>query len=91
MKDPSGKTPTKGSSHPNPAAQPAEPSQQAQSILEIGGGGEEFPEIDMAVAKQLIGEILDSNSRDNALAELSRCRESIPQLATILWDSFGNE
>lgn len=70
--------------------QPPQTPQQAHSILGMtAGGGEEFPEIDMVVAKQLIEEILNSNSRENALAELSRCRESIPQLATVLWESFG--
>lgn len=89
MKDPFGKTPTKMASRQGPPSQLSQSSQQAHSVLEIGRGGEEFPEIDMAVAKQLIGEILATKSRDNALAELSRCRESIPQLASVLWDSFG--
>ena len=44
---------------------------------------------DPAMVQQYIHDILDPNSRDNALAELSRCRETVPDLAVQLWDAFG--
>lgn len=44
---------------------------------------------DPAIVQQHINDILDPNSRDNALAELSRCREAVPDLAIQLWDAFG--
>lgn len=44
---------------------------------------------DPAMIQQYINDILNPNSRDNALAELSRCREAVPDLAIQLWDAFG--
>lgn len=36
---------------------------------------------------QLIDQLLKSSSREASLAELSRCREVIPDLAILLWNS----
>ena len=47
------------------------------------------PPADPAAVQQYIQDILDPSCRDNALAELSRLRESVPDLAVSLWDSFG--
>ena len=38
----------------------------------------------------LVNELLDINLRENALAELSKQREQLPDLAVILWNRFGN-
>lgn len=38
----------------------------------------------------LVNELLDSNLRENALAELSKQREQLPDLAVVLWNRFGN-
>lgn len=38
---------------------------------------------------RLIKQLVDGNQRDNALAELSRQREQVPNLAVSLWESFG--
>lgn len=45
--------------------------------------------MDPVLIQQYINDILDVTSRDNALAELSRCRETFPDLAVLLWDSYG--
>lgn len=37
-----------------------------------------------------ITELLSSNTRENALMELSRKREKVPDLAVLLWHSFGS-
>ena len=38
----------------------------------------------------LVNELLDNNLRENALAELSKQREQLPDLAVVLWSRFGN-
>lgn len=38
----------------------------------------------------LVNELLDNNLRENALAELSKQREQLPDLAVVLWNRFGN-
>lgn len=37
----------------------------------------------------LIDELLNPSLRENALAELSKHREQLPDLAVILWNRFG--
>lgn len=37
----------------------------------------------------LVNELLDVNLRENALAELSKQREQLPDLAVVLWNRFG--
>ena len=37
----------------------------------------------------LVSELLDNNLRENALAELSKQREQLPDLAVVLWNRFG--
>lgn len=37
----------------------------------------------------LVNELLDNNLRENALAELSKQRELLPDLAVVLWNRFG--
>jgi CCR4-NOT transcription complex subunit 9 len=37
-----------------------------------------------------ITELLSSNTREAALMELSRKREKVPDLAVLLWHSFGS-
>lgn len=37
----------------------------------------------------LVSDLLDNNSRENALAELSKQREQLPDLAVVLWNRFG--
>ncbi len=36
-----------------------------------------------------VAELMDSNSREAALMELSKKREQVPELALIIWHSFG--
>lgn len=38
---------------------------------------------------QYIADLLNENSREQALLELSKKREQVPELALILWHSFG--
>ena len=37
----------------------------------------------------LVNDLLDNNLRENALAELSKQREQLPDLAVALWNRFG--
>ena len=39
--------------------------------------------------KKLIRDILDKHKRDTALTELSKVRESIPELGAYLWNEPG--
>lgn len=36
-----------------------------------------------------VSELMDSNRRESALMELSKKREQVPELALIIWHSFG--
>ena len=36
-----------------------------------------------------VAELLNGNSREQALMELSKKREQVPELAMIIWYSFG--
>ncbi len=36
-----------------------------------------------------VAELMDGNSRETALMELSKKREQVPELALIIWHSFG--
>ena len=36
-----------------------------------------------------VAELLNGNSRETALMELSKKREQVPELAMIIWHSFG--
>ena len=36
-----------------------------------------------------IAQVLNANTRESALLELSKKREQVPELALILWHSFG--
>ena len=38
----------------------------------------------------LVNDLLDNNLRENSLAELSKQREQLPDLAVVLWNRFGN-
>src|ERR1700761_1751427 len=38
---------------------------------------------------QWVAELLDPNRREGALMELSKKREQVPELALVLWHSFG--
>lgn len=37
----------------------------------------------------LVSDLLDNNSRETALSELSKQREQLPDLAVVLWNRFG--
>lgn len=41
------------------------------------------------VYSSLVNDLLDNNLRENALAELSKQREQLPDLAVVLWNRFG--
>lgn len=49
----------------------------------------ELSEEEKAQVIQLVSEIIDTNKRENALAELSKRRDTIPNLAIYLWHSVG--
>lgn len=36
-----------------------------------------------------VAELMNGNSRETALMELSKKREQVPELALIIWHSFG--
>ena len=36
-----------------------------------------------------VAELLNGNSRETALMELSKKREQVPELALVIWHSFG--
>ncbi len=36
-----------------------------------------------------VAELMDGNRRESALMELSKKREQVPELALIIWHSFG--
>lgn len=38
-----------------------------------------------------VAELMNGNSRETALMELSKKREQVPELALIIWYSFGND
>lgn len=38
-----------------------------------------------------VAELMNGNSRETALMELSKKREQVPELALIIWYSFGNK
>jgi CCR4-NOT transcription complex subunit 9 len=40
--------------------------------------------------KALVNDLLDNNLREHSLAELSKQREQLPDLAVVLWNRFGN-
>lgn len=37
----------------------------------------------------LVDDLLENNLRENSLAELSKQREQLPDLAVVLWNRFG--
>src|SRR5699024_9279259 len=39
---------------------------------------------------QWVGDLLSAETREQALMELSRKRETVPELAVLLWNSFGS-
>ena len=54
------------------------------SATVLSGGSVEHDKI-----YQWINELLSSETRENALLELSKKREVVPDLAIMLWHSFG--
>lgn len=54
-------------------------------------GGAENPNMseDNRRTMQYIADLLNENTREQALLELSKKREQVPELALILWHSFG--
>ncbi|KAK4543680.1 Cell differentiation protein rcd1 [Oleoguttula mirabilis] len=59
----------------------------AGSIFNAGGPGEVSEENRRVL--EWIAQVLNSNTRESALLELSKKREQVPELALILWHSFG--
>lgn len=59
----------------------------------MGVGGDHGPSGGMSEddrkTMQHIVELLNSNTREGALLELSKKREAVPELALVLWHSFG--
>lgn len=51
---------------------------------------QETGKIDEKALIRLVKDLLSAKDRENALAELSKHRESIDNLAVVLWNTFGN-
>jgi CCR4-NOT transcription complex subunit 9 len=54
----------------------------------IFGAGDSISEENRRVL-EWIAQVLNANTRESALLELSKKREQVPELALILWHSFG--
>lgn len=54
----------------------------------FSGPGEQMSEDNRRVL-EWIAQVLNANTRESALLELSKKREQVPELALILWHSFG--
>ncbi|ESP03175.1 hypothetical protein LOTGIDRAFT_205068 [Lottia gigantea] len=61
---------------------PQQPPQQQQAPLSL-------PPVDREKIYQWINELTSPDTRENALLELSKKREFIPDLSPMLWHSFG--
>ncbi|KAK2728011.1 CCR4-NOT transcription complex subunit 9-like [Artemia franciscana] len=55
----------------------------------VTGSTTPLPTVDREQVYQWIAEITNPKTRDNALLELSKKREVVPDLAPMLWHSFG--
>lgn len=54
----------------------------------MGAGEQQMSEENRKVL-EWIAQVLNANTREAALLELSKKREQVPELALILWHSFG--
>ena len=54
----------------------------------MGAGEQQMSEENRKVL-EWIAQVLNGNTREAALLELSKKREQVPELALILWHSFG--
>ena len=63
----------------------------AAGLEAVGGlrGGPPAPQAAPGTVEQLVLELTDPATRENALLELSKKREAFPELAPYLWHSFG--
>ncbi|KAK6052862.1 hypothetical protein COOONC_09632, partial [Cooperia oncophora] len=64
----------------------ASPATQAQQAAQPSAPG---MQVDREEILQWILDLKDSNKRENALLELSKKRDSVPELPIWLWYSFG--
>lgn len=70
-------------------------SNNAQSVTGQENGSAGAANIDGGVSDEnkkvlsWVTELLDPNRRESALMELSKKREQVPELALIIWHSFG--
>ena len=74
----------------HPGAAPGAPGMQApgmQGVDPMNGGGDHAQ--DKEKLYQLVAELSREETRETALLELSKKRETFPDLAPILWHSFG--
>lgn len=55
----------------------------------IGAGGDQGVSEENRRVLEWIGQVLRAETRESALLELSKKREQVPELALILWHSFG--
>eukprot|EP00123_Amoebidium_parasiticum_P013462 comp21969_c0_seq1/m.31704 comp21969_c0_seq1/g.31704 ORF comp21969_c0_seq1/g.31704 comp21969_c0_seq1/m.31704 type:complete len:320 (-) comp21969_c0_seq1:154-1113(-) len=72
---------------PPPLPSNSSPLGQQPSLGQMALGGERQVDRDKIV--QLVLELVNRDLRENALYELSKKREEVPDLAPILWHSFG--
>lgn len=55
----------------------------------VGAGGDQGVSEENRRVLEWIGQVLRAETRESALLELSKKREQVPELALILWHSFG--
>ena len=65
-------------------AEPSGPLANSIPVMETSAISEENRKVFICVA-----ELLDPARRENALMELSKKREQVPELALVIWHSFG--
>lgn len=77
------------------AAAAAAAQQQHYNRIAMAGAGSAGVGLEGAVSDEnrkvfmWVAELLDPNRRETALMELSKKREQVPELALVIWHSFG--
>ncbi|KAL1995862.1 hypothetical protein VTN49DRAFT_728 [Thermomyces lanuginosus] len=77
------------------AAAAAAAQQQHYNRIAMAGAGSAGVGLDAAVSEEnrkvfmWVADLLDPNRRETALMELSKKREQVPELALVIWHSFG--
>ena len=75
----------------NPSATHPAPSHPSSSLFGNTPGATHLPPQDEAKVFALVIDLMDVNTREAALLELSKKREQYDDLALVLWHSFGEQ